>query len=106
MKESSFQSKLIKEIYKRFPKAIVLKNDPKYIQGFPDLLVLYFNTWFALECKKTKNAKRQPNQKHYISMLNKMAHAAVVYPENKEEVLHAMEKAFRVGRKTRLPRSK
>jgi len=106
MLENKFQSKLIKEIKERFPRAVVLKNDPKYIQGFPDLLVLYFGTWFALECKKNKTAKRQPNQKYYISMLNEMAHAAVVYPENKEDVLHAMEKAFGARRKTCLSRSK
>ena len=41
MKESAFQAKLIREIKKRFPGAIVLKNDPNYIQGFPDLTVLY-----------------------------------------------------------------
>ena len=98
MLENSFQKKLIKEIKKRFPDAIVLKNDPKYIQGFPDLTVLYFGTYFILECKKSKNAKKEPNQSYYISKLAKMAHAAFVYPENKEEVLHAMEKAFRARR--------
>ena len=98
MRESKFQKDLIREIKNRFPDAIVLKNDPKYIQGFPDLTILYFGTWFVLECKKAYKAKRQPNQKYYIDKLNKMAHAAFISPDNKEEVLHAMEKAFRIRR--------
>ena len=98
MKESAFQKNLIREIKDRFPDAVVLKNDAKYIQGFPDLTVLYFGTWFVLECKKAISAEKQPNQKYYIDKLDKMAHAAFVSPDNKEEVLHAMEKAFRVRR--------
>ena len=93
--ESRFQSKLIKEIKGKFPGAIVLKNDPKYLQGFPDLVVLYLGKFFVLECKKSKNAHHRPNQGYYIRKLGEMVHAAFVYPENKEEVLHAMEKTFR-----------
>ena len=39
-REGDFQSKLIKEIKTIFPGSFVLKNDPNYIQGFPDLLIL------------------------------------------------------------------
>ena len=39
MLENKFQAKLIKEIKEEFPGCIVLKNDPTYIQGVPDLLV-------------------------------------------------------------------
>ena len=49
MKESGFQRKLIQEIRNRFPGCAVLKNDPTYIQGFPDILVLYEDRWAALE---------------------------------------------------------
>lgn len=101
--ENKFQSELIREIKGKFPEAIVLKNDPKYIHGFPDLTILYFGTWFVLEVKKSRAAylssiKKQQNQKHYIDKLAKMAHASYIYPENKEDVLHAMEKAFRARR--------
>jgi hypothetical protein len=47
--ESEFQSELIKELKERFQGCIVVKNDANYIQGFPDLLVLYRNRWAALE---------------------------------------------------------
>ena len=53
-KESAFQKGLINDLKKRFPGCMVLKNDPNYIQGIPDLLVLYEGRWAALECKKAK----------------------------------------------------
>lgn len=96
MKESIFQHGLISEIKKRYSGAIVLKNDPNYIQGFPDLLILYNNNWAALECKRSKTASRQPNQEFYISKLNDMSYASFVYPENKKEVLHELDELFRV----------
>ena len=47
-KESEFQAKLIRELKTRFPGCIVLKNDPTYIQGMPDILILYESRWAAL----------------------------------------------------------
>ena len=44
-RESKFQSELIKELYELFPGCIVLKNDANYIQGFPDLTILYRPFW-------------------------------------------------------------
>ena len=48
-KENEFQASLIKEIKERFPGAIVLKNDPNYIQGMPVLTVLHSDGWAMLE---------------------------------------------------------
>jgi hypothetical protein len=62
MLESVFQSELIKDLEFIFPGCIVLKNDANYIQGFPDLTILYKNKWAVLECKKDANAAYQPNQ--------------------------------------------
>lgn len=95
MNENRFQSGLIKDIKKRFPGCIVLKTDPNHIQGIPDLLILYNKHWAALECKKKKTAKHRPNQDYYISKMNKMSYAAFVYPENKKEVLDAVQHALR-----------
>ena len=64
--ESAFQSALIKELRKIFPGRMVLKNDSSYYQGIPDLLVLYKDKWAMLECKRTSNARHQPNQDYYI----------------------------------------
>lgn len=95
MLESKFQAMLIRKLKKMFNGCIVLKNDSSYIQGIPDLLVLYQNKWAALECKKSKNAKRQPNQEYYVNMMNDMSFARFISPENEEEVLNDLQRTFR-----------
>ena len=102
MRESKFQSNLIKKIKELFPECMVLKNDPTYIQGIPDLLILYNDKWAALECKKSKDAPAQPNQPYYVEKMNKMSYSSFVYPENKEEVLNGLQSAFKSGRTTRI----
>lgn len=87
MLESKFQANLIKELKKMFEGCIVMKNDSSYIQGIPDLLVLYRDKWASLEVKKSANAKRQPNQEYYVEKMDAMSFAAFIYPENKDEVL-------------------
>lgn len=95
MKEQQFQSQLIKKLEKIFPGCIVVKNDPSYIQGMPDLLVLYKDKWAALECKKSEKSHKQPNQEYYVNSMNDMSYASFVYPENEEEVLDELQQAFR-----------
>lgn len=94
MKENDFQSKLITEIKDLFPGCYVLKNDAGYIQGIPDLTVLYKNKWATLECKRSKNANKQPNQEYYIENMNSLSFSRFIYPENKEEVLNELQQAF------------
>lgn len=94
MLENEFQAKLIKEIKAMLPDCIVTKNDSSYIQGIPDLLVLHKNKWGSLECKKTANARRQPNQEYYVERMNNMSFARFIYPENKEEVLRELNEYF------------
>lgn len=102
MKESEFQSALIKELKNEFPGCIVIKQDPNYIQGIPDLLVLYKDKWAALECKKEKDSHHQPNQDYYISVMNDMSFAKFVFPENKEDILDELQRTFRVRRTSRV----
>ena len=94
MLESSFQAKLIKELEKKFPGCIVVKNDPSYIQGIPDLTVFYKDKWATLECKKNKTAKKQPNQNYYVGRMNEMSFSRFICPENKEDVLDELQQAF------------
>ena len=94
MLENEFQSKLIKEIKRRFPGCIVLKNDPTYIQGIPDLIILHNDKWGALECKKNSKASKRPNQEYYIGIMNQISFARFIYPENKDEVLYDLEHHF------------
>ena len=106
MKENEFQSQLIKELKKEFPGCMVLKNDPNYIQGIPDLLILFKEHWAALECKKSKDAPQRPNQEYYISTMDQMSFARFISPENKEEILDELQRSFRFRRTSRLPRRK
>ena len=93
-KESKFQKGLIDDLKKRFPGCMVLKNDANYIQGIPDLMVLYKDHWAALECKKPENANHQPNQDYYVERMAEMSFARFVYPENKEDVLNELQRSF------------
>lgn len=95
MLENKFQSKLIKELKEMFPGCIVMKNDASYIQGIPDLLILYKNKWASLEVKKSANAKRQPNQEYYVDQMNEMSFSSFICPENKEVVLSELCEAFK-----------
>lgn len=94
MKESKFQAKVIQKIQLMYPEAVILKNDPNYLQGIPDILILYENRWAALECKQSKNARHRPNQDYYVDILNGMSFAAFIYPENEEEVLDGLQRTF------------
>lgn len=95
MLESEFQRLLVKELEVRFPGCIILKNDSTYIQGIPDLLVLYENHWASLEVKKSGKASHRPNQQYYVDKMNDMSYSAFIFPENKEEVLDEMERSFK-----------
>lgn len=93
-KEGAFQDKLISEIEEMFPGAMVIKNDCSYIQGIPDLTILYNNKWAVLESKRSKNASRRPNQEYYIDKCNKMSFGRFISPENKQEVLRDLQQTF------------
>lgn len=94
MLESNFQAQLIRELKRMFPGCIVLKNDPSYIQGIPDLTIFYKNKWATLECKKSAGAKKQPNQEYYVGRMNEMSFSKFICPENKEEVLYELQQSF------------
>lgn len=95
MLENKFQSKLIRELKDLFPGCIVMKNDSSYIQGIPDLLVLYKDKWASLEVKRSANAKRQPNQEYYVGRMDEMSFSKFICPENKEEILHELQRSFK-----------
>lgn len=94
MRESQFQAQLIKKLNKMLPGIIVLKNDPNYIQGIPDLILLYKNRWAALEVKRGATASVRPNQAHYIRTMYAMSYAAFIYPENESEILSEVQQSL------------
>lgn len=77
-----------------FPGCIILKNDPNYLQGIPDLTIFWHDRWATLEVKKDAKASHQPNQDYYVDIMNQMSFSRFIYPENKEEVLHELQHAF------------
>lgn len=94
MTESQYQSKLIEKLRALFPNCVILKNDPGYLQGVPDLVIFYGDRYAFLEVKATATAPTRPNQPYYVELLNSMSFAAFIYPSNEEEVLCALERAL------------
>jgi len=94
MRESQFQALLIKDLRSLFPDCVVLKTDPSYKQGIPDLLILCGGRWAALECKVSPSAHRQPNQEYYIGRMNELSFASFIFPENRDEVLARLKQYF------------
>ena len=79
-----------------FPGSLVFKMDQ--IQGVPDLLILHEDRWASLECKRSDQAKKQPNQDYYVDLMDQMSFSRFISPENKEEVLGELQRSFEVDR--------
>lgn len=94
IKENKYQASLIKKLKKLFPDCMVLKNDPNYVQGIPDLLILLGDKWASLEVKRSLNASHRPNQEFYVEKMNNMSYSAFISPENEKEVLDALQRAL------------
>lgn len=102
MRENKYQSKLVARLHREFPDAIIVKNDPQYMQGILDLTIFYLDTWAMLEVKAAANSPVRPNQEYYVDLLNRMSFAAFIYPENEQEVLRALQQSFDARRVARL----
>ena len=105
MTENKYQAKIIKKLEEMFPGCMIMKNDASYMQGLPDLVILWHEYWATLEVKTSKSASTQPNQDHYIERLNEMSFSAYIYPENEREVLSALQQAFEPPRGARISES-
>lgn len=101
-KENAYQGDLIKEIERRLPGCLILKNDANYLQGIPDLTVFYRDRWALLEVKKSAKEPYQPNQEHYLEHMGQWSFTATIYPENEKEVLDALEQALQRRRNSRV----
>lgn len=93
--ESEFQKDLMDEIRDMFPGCIILKNDPSYLQGIPDWIILWRDKWAVIEAKASEDAVHQPNQDYYVELLDMMSFSRFAYPENKEDVLNDLYKTFK-----------
>lgn len=102
MQERTYQPRVIKRLREEFPGCLILKNDSSYMQGVPDLIVLYGPYWAMLEVKANKDSAFQPNQAYYVSELNHMGYAAFIFPENEDEVFRDLQRALQPRRPTRV----
>lgn len=93
--ENAYQLELVNKLETMFPKSIILKNDPNYVQGIADLILLNGNHYAILEVKKDRHAPHQPNQDWYVNHFNQMgAYAAFIFPENEAHVLNGVASYF------------
>jgi len=106
MLETTYQNKVIKKLRRLFPDAIILKNDPGYLQGVPDLVILVQDRWATLEVKTSAKATRRPNQEYYVEVMDNMSFSAFICPENEDEVLDALQQTFRASREACVSKSK
>uniref|UniRef100_A0AAU7GZ36 VRR-NUC domain-containing protein n=1 Tax=Streptomyces phage Scarif TaxID=3158858 RepID=A0AAU7GZ36_9CAUD len=94
MLERDYQKSLIDRLERLFPGCLILKNDPGYLQGVPDLVIFYGDRYAFLEVKANAKSPTRPNQPYYVELLNRMSFAAFIYPSNEQEVLDALTRAF------------
>lgn len=93
--ERDFQAKLIKELKFIFKGCLVMKLDSSYIQGIPDLLILYKDKWATIEVKQSASASKRPNQEYYVELMDQMSFSRFICPENKDEVLEELYQFFK-----------
>lgn len=94
MIESIYQRKVIRILRELFPGCVILRNDPTFIQGVPDIIILFNDRWAMLEFKRSDKAGKRPNQTYYVDMLNNMSYASFISPENEEEVIYDLQCAL------------
>lgn len=95
MLESEYQALLIKKLEREFPGCLIMLGDANYIQGIPDLIIMFGPRWALLEVKASEKSKERPNQRYYVEMYGEMTFCSFIYPENEEEVLDALQRALR-----------
>lgn len=102
--ESTFEGKLNTRLENMFPGCVILKLDASSQQGIPDRLILWDVHWAILEVKRGPDeaANPEPNQTYWVERFGEMSFSAFIYPENMEEVLYEIQRAFSPARKTRV----
>lgn len=97
MRESEYQAKLIKKLYRLYPDCVILKNDSSYLAGVPDLVIFHRDRYAFLEVKAASNSPTQPLQPHWVKTFDEMSFGAFIHPSNEQEVLDALEKHWVEG---------
>lgn len=103
MLEAEYKPLMLERLEKRFSSYGAIwwqHNDPNApkSQGIPDLTVYIGGRWFLLEVKRSEKSKKRPNQDWWIEKWSQVTFCAVIFPENEEEVFHAMARSLEGGR--------
>lgn len=96
MLERDYQAQLIKKLRRKFRGCIILKNDSEYLQGIPDLTILFEDRWATLEVKAAEDSPTQPNQCYYVDLLDIMSYSSFVYPANEDAVIQDLKDHFQI----------
>lgn len=107
MLESDYQARLVRTLELIFPGCHVIKMCTDFQSGIPDLLVLHRDRWAFLEVKPRmprSSNDYEANQEWYIDQFNDMSFAAMICPENEEEVLDALQHSLAPRRQARVPK--
>ena len=100
--KTGYKAKLVQKLKREFPGCLIIHNNPNEThQGIPDLTIISGSRWGMLEVKASVSSKQQPNQEYWIDFYNQESFASFIYPENEEEVLHALQTTFRSSRNAR-----
>lgn len=93
--EREFEKEFMKDLDERLPGGHWIKGNSQMQQGIPDRMFLHGPHWAMLEFKRDKDSDEQPNQPYFVEKFNNMSYAAIVSPENRQEVLDEIQQAFR-----------
>lgn len=109
MLENSYKPAMLERLvtrFSRFGPVRWLHNDPNLPgqQGQPDLTVYIGPYWIALEVKRSEKSKKRANQEWWIAEWSKTTFAALISPENEEEVFDALERSLEARGATCLSR--
>jgi hypothetical protein len=102
VRENQYQRQLIKRLQDRFPDCVILKNDPRHMQGVPDIIILFNNTWAMLEVKMDASSNIQPNQEYYVKLFGRMSYASFINPDIEEAVLDELQRSLGLSREARI----
>lgn len=98
MTENKIQQIMIAELRDMFPDWFVFPMSGSDYQGFPDILILYKDTYAVLEVKREIDSPKQPNQDYYIRFMSKCVFSSFIWPDVKEEVYRDLQHALLSGR--------
>src|SRR5699024_5910304 len=97
------QPRIIKKIKARLPGAKIFKGDNHVQPGTLDLIILYRDRWAMLEVKTSSTSSRRHNQQWFVDELNEMSYAALIHPDNEEDILNELQRALQAERCPRVP---